>query len=221
MRVFASLLAVLAASLLTAGCGDYANSARGDVDTPINTAPNPNNLPNANTVPKPGGGSGYVVSLSPVVIDEVLLDPQGVDDGKQFVELYNATAWSADIGGWVLTDGASTFTFPFGFQIDSGARVIVHLGASGVGGAAEQYAPSFALLDKQAGSLALLRGGSELVDFVQWGDSPNPMEGAAATAGEWPAGDFAAVAPEGDSLNYDGTANDSTAWTPDATSPGQ
>jgi hypothetical protein len=39
-----------------------------------------------------------------IVITEILYDPAGEDDGKEFVELYNAGSTSVDISGWKLQD---------------------------------------------------------------------------------------------------------------------
>ncbi|MBE7491298.1 MAG: lamin tail domain-containing protein [Planctomycetes bacterium] len=209
------LMAVLSA------CGDYANTTKGTVTMPNSNGPNPQNLPNPNTVPKPVTPYGYAVSASPVTIEEVLIDPAGPNAGFQYVELFNASAFVADIGGWVLTNGADSYTFPYGFRVNSGARVLVHIGAAGTNDDANQFAPSFGELDVDTGSLALLRHGSDVVDFVQWGNAGNALENAAVLVGEWVAGDYVLRAQEGRSIHYTGLANDSSAWFEDTISPGQ
>lgn len=199
------LLACVAAAVLFAGCGAYANTVEGDVSVPQSNGPNPQNLPDPNAVPKPNSPSGYPVAISPVTIEEVAL-------GQQWIELYNASAFEADIGGWALTDGQHSHTFPFGFRLAAGSRVVVHLGVAGMDTSTEQFAPSFAGVNVTQGALALVRGGGELMHFVQWGADNQAFEGAAVQIGLWTAGDYVAAPAQQDSMNYDGTANDSSAW---------
>jgi PKD repeat protein len=66
-----------------------------------------------------------IVSVSPapsghVMINEVEQNPRGDDDGYEWVELYNGTSSSVDIGGWriVATHGnAVTVAIPYGTTI--------------------------------------------------------------------------------------------------------
>lgn len=220
MRHILMLSVLSLAALLSFGCGDYANALKGPAVPPRSNGPNPNNLPNPNAVPKPGAGQGYMVNHSPVVFSEVLLNPTGVDAGNQYVELLNTSGLDSDVGGWTVSDGTSTFTFPFGFRISAGSRVVVCLGASGGATNAVQFAPSFNVLSLSQGSLALLRGGSEVVDYLQWGGTPNAYESAAATNQVWPAGEYATLAPEGQSLNFLGGVAGATNWRAGSTTPG-
>ncbi|MDC1142686.1 lamin tail domain-containing protein [Planctomycetota bacterium] len=212
MHQFLSLLSICAIAFVFAACGDYANTLKTTVNTPNIQGPNPTGLPDPNGVPKPGNPGGYAFSPSPVTIEEVLADPQGPDAGNQYVELFNQTSSAADIGGWVLANGTDTYTFPFGFTVQAGQRVLVHVMQAGVNSGTDQFAPSFQTLNAGQGSLALLRSGTELVDFVQWGTNGLSFEQAAELVAEWQSGDFTNVAPEGTSLDYDGTSNDSNAW---------
>lgn len=220
MRNFSMLLALLTIAVMSSACGDYANSVRGDVATPKANGPNPQNLPNPNAVPKPTPGPSYTITLSPVVIQEVMVDPVGPNAGSQFVELLNATNTPADIGGWMLTDGFSSHTFGYGFTLAAGQRVVIHLGAHGVDTGLEQFSPSFNEL-QAAGAIALLQSGIDLVDFVEWGAINQNFEGVATQLGEWNAGDFVVTPAEGLSMHYDGTANTSAAWQAANPTPGQ
>lgn len=220
MRRVALLVALGGLVALLSACGDYANTVSGDVSLPNSNGPNPANLPNPNTVPKPLTPQGYAVSLSPVTIEEVLIDPAGANTGLQYVEMFNASAFEASIGGWVLTNGTDSFTFPYGFRVPSQGRVLIHIGAAGTADATNQFAPSFGELPVTAGSLALLRAGSDVVDFVQWGASGNAFEGAAVLVGEWVGSDYVLRAQEGRSIHYNGTASNSSAWFEDTISPG-
>ena len=220
MRNFAILLSLFAIVAVTSACGDYANTVSSDVGVPQSNGPNPQNLPNPNTVPKPTPPGGYTVSPTPVVIGEVLVDPVGPNAGSQFIELFNSSNFAVDIGGWMLTDGFSNHTFAYGFQVAPGAFVTVHLGASGTDTQLEQFVPSFNELQLN-GSMALLRTGVDLVDFVEWGAANQNFEGTADQVAEWTAGDFLLNAAEGLSYHYDGSANDSTAWQAKNPTPGQ
>ncbi|MCC6464817.1 MAG: lamin tail domain-containing protein [Planctomycetes bacterium] len=220
MRSLILPCALAGTALLTAACGSYANTVSSDVQMPQSNGPNPQNLPDPNTVPKPSTPYGYAVSLSPVTIEEVMVDPVGPNTGNQYVELYNSSSFDSDVGGWVVTNGVDTFTFPYGFRVKAGERVVMYVGAAGTATANAQFAPSFSDLPIGTGSLALLRSGTDLVDFVQWGTSPNSMEGSAVLVHEWKAGDFVPVANEGRTYNYDGTASDSTAWHAGSPTPG-
>lgn len=220
MRHYAMLIALLVFAGLTSACGDYANTVKKDVGLPSSNGPNPQNLPDPNSVPKPSTPNGYAVSPSPVVIQEILVDAMGANAGNQYVELFNASAFDTDIGGWVLTDGGNSHTFPYGFRVGPGECVLVHIGAAGTDTSSDQFAPSFNTLQTQ-GSLALMRSGVDLVDFVQWGGTPNNFENTADQMAEWPAGDYVALPQPGESIHYDGTANDSTAWHTGVVTPGQ
>ena len=187
MRRMFFLICLATLSVAAVGCGSYANSVEGDISTPQANGPNPANLPNANRVPKPGTPNGYPVSISPVTVEELALS------GPQWVELYNSTAFEADIGGWSLVDAWSAHTFPFGFKLAAGDRVVVYLTQSGIDTGNEQFAPSFMPLNVAEGSVALVRGGGELMDFVQWGNSSQAFESAAVQVGEWAPGDYVNV----------------------------
>src|SRR5690606_12820011 len=100
MRHSALLFALVSIAALTTACGDYANTVSGDVSVPQASGPNPANLPNANHAPKPSTPDGYAVSPSPVTIEEVLVDAGGSVAGGQYVELFNASIYETDIGGW-------------------------------------------------------------------------------------------------------------------------
>jgi hypothetical protein len=149
-----------------------------------------------------------------------MVDPGGPNAGSQFVELFNATNMPADIGGWMVTDGFSSHTFAYGFTLTAGQRVVIHIGAGGTDTNVEQFSPSFAEL-QTTGSMALLQGGIDLVDFVEWGAINQNFEGTATQLSEWHAGDFVQVPAEGLSMNYNGTANTSAAWQGVIPTPGQ
>ena len=67
--------------------------------------------------------------LGPVVISEVMYNPADPMDGSdpqrlEFVELYNPTAQTFDLGGWRI-DGINNFDFPAGMLIGPGQQLVV------------------------------------------------------------------------------------------------
>jgi hypothetical protein len=69
--------------------------------------------------------------------------------------------------------------------------------------------------------MALLQGGIDLVDFVEWGAINQNYEATATQLAEWTAGDFVTPPAEGLSFHYNGTANNSAAWAGANPTPGQ
>ena len=79
-----------------------------------------------------------------VVINETLYDPDGVDDGKEWVELYCSSPLPVDLGGFFLQGTLSTSpssltticTFPAGTWIQPGRHILV-------GGPSMEVTPDF------------------------------------------------------------------------------
>ena len=59
-----------------------------------------------------------------VVINEILYSADSMNNGGEFIELYNRGAAPVDLGNWVLTD-AVDFTFPAGTVIPGGGYLVV------------------------------------------------------------------------------------------------
>ena len=62
--------------------------------------------------------------IRPVVINEIMYAPASGDSADQYVELFNQTTNSVDLGGWRLDDGIS-FQFPTGTMIEPAACLVV------------------------------------------------------------------------------------------------
>ncbi len=64
-----------------------------------------------------------------IKINELMPDPQGTDSGVEWIELYNATGASADLSGWKVAAGTSTFspdvTLPPGTTLAAGGFLVV------------------------------------------------------------------------------------------------
>ncbi len=88
-------------------------------------------------VPTPGASNardGDCSGMDDVKINELLPDPDGADDGGEWIELYDAGAEPVALDGWRLEWGTSDFgagfDFPAGTAIAPGAFLVV--GSSGV-----------------------------------------------------------------------------------------
>lgn len=165
-----------------------------------------------------GGGIG---------VNEVMFNPVGDDTGNEWVEVFNASSETKEIGGWQLyPDGVGYFTFPANFRISSHSYVVIHLRSSGVNTDHDLYFPSATgNMGNSSGSLALFLPGEKskdtLVSFMRYhkpGSSERKTwESAAGEAGLWTVGTYVDIATlsEGSSLGLasDGvTSGFSSAW---------
>ncbi len=67
-----------------------------------------------------------------VVITEIMYDPNGDDEGKEFVEIYNPTAAPINISGWALKDiegDPATGAIPAGIFIQPGEAIVLCAGS--------------------------------------------------------------------------------------------
>ncbi|MFO0856187.1 MAG: lamin tail domain-containing protein [Phycisphaerales bacterium] len=71
----------------------------------------------------------------PIVITEIMYNPSGVDQGQEWVELYNPTAAAVDVSRWRLVDDdGQTDRFPTGSIIPAGGIAVVLPVRGGVSG---------------------------------------------------------------------------------------
>src|SRR5690349_885932 len=71
----------------------------------------------------PGAPNG-AIRQSDIVINELMYDPISGDDDDQYIELYNRSAKTIDLGGWQLSDAVS-FTFPSNTLFAPGAYLVI------------------------------------------------------------------------------------------------
>jgi hypothetical protein len=72
--------------------------------------------------------------LSRVMLSEVLCDPEGSDDGREFIELYNDGDRECEVTGLSIIDGntgSTRFVFPAGSVIQAKARLVIAQSAEG------------------------------------------------------------------------------------------
>lgn len=135
-----------------------------------------------------------------LVVNEVMIDPEGTDPGLQWVELYNETGLDLDASGWRIEAGTSTYdtatVLPGGTFLIDGEYLVIAQSALPF---ANLVLPGFV-----AGSAALNADALRLVDCA--GAPVDTLVYGANNVDGWlddngvPAVDLAPVAPSGQTL---------------------
>jgi Lamin Tail Domain len=179
-----------------ADCGDTDASA---VDFADFAVPTPGASNGGVDTGDSGGGATCSYDGSDIVINEFLSNPSGTDTNAEWVELYNAGSATADLSGWWIEAGGSSWTdgtaFPEGTTLAPGDWLLV--GGSLVGGAEQVLGVTLGNASSNSDALRLMACDSTVVDVVVYG-SPNTdgwtdESGVVATS-------LAAAATEGTSL---------------------
>jgi hypothetical protein len=151
-----------------------------------------------------------------VVINEVFYNPEGVNTGKQFIELMNVSDEPLDLTGYDLKPDTSTY-YTFGeFLLAPGGRVTVRINTDGEDTEDELFTGSTSNMRSNNGYVALFNSTTHshttIVDYVAYGADGQTWESAAVTAGIWTAGDFVPLCDEDYSMNLfpDGVDNNSS-----------
>lgn len=128
---------------------------------------------NYNPVATIDDGSCYF-TLPNIVINEIHYNPcvtQGDDFDWEFIELYNAGATDAQVGGFTFTT-AITFTFPSGSVIAAGEYVIIAVNAASYTGNGYQvFQNEFGNLSNTSATITLQDGFGNVVDAVTYADT--------------------------------------------------
>lgn len=149
-------------------------------------------------------------------ISEVLYNPVGTDTGLEWIEIHNTGGSNLPMAGYVLHfDGVGTHDFIFPtFNLASGARVVVHVRATGTNTLTNLYWPDTNGLNmsNSYGSVVLFKSlpkdSTTIVDFVQYGAAGQDGEPKAVAAGIWTNGTFVPlIAAEGHSMELTGADN--------------
>ena len=109
-----------------------------------------------------------------VVISEVMPDPAANESSAEWVELYNPTAETVDLGGWELTEGSEAEA-----TLPSGAKIRAHgyylIGDDGWAPGVESWPDpdheENISLTNSGGHIELRKENGDKVDLVGWGDS--------------------------------------------------
>lgn len=113
-------------------------------------------------------------SAGVIVFSEIFYDTPGTDSDEEWIELYNGTSSTIDLGGYTLTDNngtGSSYTFPSGSVIDGGAYFTVAANQAGFTAIytddAYQYG-SIPALNNDGDALLLKNGSGITIDEVAW-----------------------------------------------------
>ena len=133
------------------------------------------------------------------VINEVMFWPSSGDD---WFELYNPAASNYDLSGWTLVDSSGTAIHTFPTMATLNSHAYARINVSGA-------------LDSDD-YLSLLDSSLNIIDFVAWSTSSNPVGAgytAAIAAGEWPSGAYVNTASlfQGNSIGRDQNSTDTNA----------
>lgn len=165
-------------------------------------------------------GAPVPIAVADFRITEVQFNVAG---GADLIEIANLGMASGNLGRYRIATTVGTPTelpapaaTPNDIIVAAGARVVVHLNATGTNTNSDLYLPSFVPgtgLPDVNGSLALyvpqtvfpLNASSSadmMIDFVQWGAAGQANEGTAETAGFWTAGTAILGVAAGHSIEY-------------------
>lgn len=126
-----------------------------------------------------------LLGSSTILISEVYYDTAGNDSVEEYIELYNMTSSSISVGGWTMTDNASTYTIPSGTSIPAKTAITIARNTSGF----------YALFGKNptvsgmtlelgnSGDRITLKNGSTTIDFVAYENNVSGW-GISATTGK-------------------------------------
>ena len=155
------------------------------------------------------------------VINEVLTNPSGKDDGQEWVEIYNPGPGAVDLSGWKVEAGTSTYgvkyTFAAGASVAAGDWVVV--GESGVAGADFALAAGKLLglgnASSSCDAVRLVNSGGGVVDTVVYGSTNSDGwlddGGAAATSFPPAPSEGSSLARAADGIDTNASGADFTA----------
>lgn len=157
----------------------------------------------------------------PATITEVLYDPIGIDTGQELIEIKNTGQYTIDLDNYVLHfdgSGSNDLIFP-DFSLLSGAKAVIHVGATGTNTATDLYWSSTGGVNmgNSHGSVVLFKklpkDETTISDFVQYGAINQDGEPKAVAAGIWNDDTFVADVAEGHSIELIGGDNNQvTDW---------
>lgn len=141
-----------------------------------------------------------------ILISEVFYDASGNDTGKEWIELWNNGNSSFNLDGYELNASSGDYYVFSGFILGDNDTVVIHWNTSGVDTPLELYTGTagFSNMGNTKGWVALFNSSTHskntIVDYMEYGDSPNTWEQAAVDAGIWVSGSYAPGVPPGHSL---------------------
>jgi len=109
-----------------------------------------------------------------VVFSEIFYDTPGTDSEEEWIELYNDSPFSVDIGGWTITDNngtGATYTIPAGYTMAPGSYFTLaqdSIGFNNLYGYDADLYGSLPFLNNDGDTLLLKDSSNNLKDAVAW-----------------------------------------------------
>lgn len=155
-----------------------------------------------------------------VVINEILIDPLGDDEGSHAIELISVVDKAVDLQnyticleGFSIGTGTTCYTLP-GIDVSTNAFIVIHWNQFGTDSATDLFSGVQPAIDPGGGSLSLFvhvddTNTNNLIDFVQWGPFDSPRESDAVGVSIWSASEQIDVsgAQDGTSIAYRGSGD--------------
>ena len=155
-----------------------------------------------------------------LAFNELLIDPGGLDTGRQVVELVNTTSGSFTPTGWQLCAPFTYAPLP-SFAVPRGGIVRIFIGKSGIDTPTQWFMPLMRTL-LHADTLLLYKSmnfnnSADIIDFVGWGGGSGRI-GQAVSVGQWPSISATVPQPPVDhTIAWIGTGDAPAAWYRDGT----
>jgi len=172
--------------------------------------------------------SGTVNAESPIIINEILFNPSGLDHGKEWIELANPSNETRCIAGWTVSNktGAVIAKLP-SWDLPGNSYLVVHFGNGTnddnfTDGPGHFYTNSaeeiFNNSKDECGLFNSTPSNSSIIDFISWSSDKEPSEGEAFShaldAGIWKAGNYLNInwtetcVSDGESIGRDKNSTD-------------
>lgn len=129
-----------------------------------------------------------------IIINEIIFDPKGADEGKEWIELYNTGEEDVFLDGWDIDPDSGNYFKLDGLMIRSGQLLLLE---------------GFGKMRNERGQVALYSStkhvAENMADYVQYGSwdlgsTENKVRERAVAAGIWKEEDFVVIGKEGDSI---------------------
>jgi beta-lactamase superfamily II metal-dependent hydrolase len=142
-----------------------------------------------------GGNPQTQPPSTPVVFSEIYYDTPGDENVEEWIELFNNTAQTVNLGGWTIIDNNGTgftYTFPSGVTMRPGSYLTIGRDSGGFtalyGYEADLYG-NLPFLNNNGDTLILYDGENNPIDAVAWegGASAGIPDGWGSTSNPWAA----------------------------------
>ncbi len=222
LRIFTNLGIFCFWTFLISGCGDFAttNSCTPNADPtcqadnpaqftlPNLTGPNPQFPIPQNAPPARNGRFLGGPGLTPVLLNELFLDPMGLNANRQQVELWNSGNIDFNLSGYTLNLSEQKIVFSQDQIIPAGQFLVIHLGQVGFNDTNDLFHSQIQEVDSKQGFAALITDTGVIADYVQWGTTGQALESYAVQEKQWSAKKACAVPVEGTALSLIGGGNE-------------